>query len=175
MKNNKIIVAVLIVVIASGLAVYVRYSTTKNISSISEPVTPSAVVLYDNTEYGFTFSLPDTWKGYSVIKNTWEGNPLIATSIKETGIKLIVRNPKWTPNLPYEDIPILIFTVAQWDSYVAGNFAISAAPIEAIELARNNLYVFALPPRWDFDYSEGHQEAQDIVASRPIKAYFLQQ
>jgi hypothetical protein len=82
----------------------------------------------------------------------------------------LIRNPKWTATAPYEDLPVLVFTLAQWDSYVAEKFSVSAAPIQATELARNNAYVFALPPRWDFDYSTGVKEAEDIIASKPLIA-----
>jgi hypothetical protein len=39
----------------------------------------------------------------------------------------------------------------------------------ATELGRNNLYVFALPPRWNYDFSEGHEEAENIIKSNPLK------
>ena len=130
--------------------------------------------MYSNPDFGFTFALPDSWKGYSIVNNTWQGNPLTATSSKQAGPKLLIRNQKWTSALPYEDIPVMVFTVAQWNSYVAGNFSVSAAPILATELGRNNLYVFTFPPRWDFDYSEGYQEAQDIIKSNPLKTFNVQ-
>ena len=89
----------------------------------------------------------------------------------ETGPKLLIRNPQWTENVHYEDIPVLVFTIAQWNAYKAEDFAVSAAPILASELGRNNKYVFALPPRWDYDYSKGYQEAQSIIKSNPLKAF----
>lgn len=30
-------------------------------------------LLYRNTKYGFTFSLPSSWKGYSIVTSTWSG------------------------------------------------------------------------------------------------------
>jgi hypothetical protein len=133
--------------------------------------TASASVTYKNADYGFNFSLPDNWKGYSVVQKTWTGTPLTPGTKSETGPKLLIRNPNWTADIPYEDIPILVFTLAQWDSYTAENFTVSAAPIPASELARNNSYVFALPPRWDFDYSKGVEDAQNILKSNPLKTF----
>ena len=132
----------------------------------------NTAITYTNTDYGFTFSLPNDWNGYSIVKNVWNGNVLkdIASPI---GPKILVRNPKWTQSAPYEDMPILVFTISQWNSYIAGDFAVSAAPIQATELARNNKYVFALPPRWDFDYSLGFKEAEDIIGGRPLHAFNL--
>ena len=127
--------------------------------------------VYVNNNYGFSFSLPDDWKGYSIVENTWEGNSLTTSSMIANGPKIIIRNPNWTESLHYEDIPVMIFTLKQWNSYLAEDFSIGAAPVPASELARNNAYVFALPARWDFDYSKGFEEAQNILKSKPIKTF----
>jgi hypothetical protein len=130
--------------------------------------TPPTV--YTNTDYGFTFSLTDDWKGYSIIKSNWQGSP-IAEGTATTGQKITIRNPKWTETEPYEDIPILVFTIPQWNSYIKEDFSVSAAPILASELARNNTYVFALPPRWNFDYSLGFKEAEDMIVGGALHAF----
>ncbi len=173
MKSNKTI-SVLIVVVSLMALVLVGYSLSgKNneIVPVSEPTASSTSVVYSNTDFGFNFSLPESWQGYSVISSTWEGNPLTVTGTKQSGNKLLIRNPKWTSTVPYQDIPVIIFTVEQWNSYQAENFSVSAAPILASELGRNNLYVFALPARWNFDYSEGYIEAENIVKSNPLKSF----
>lgn len=175
MKNNKTI-SVLTIIISLLVLLSVGYllsnedteKTSKGDSSAS-----STSVVYSNTDFGFTFSLPSNWEGYSVVQGAWQGNPLTAGGAKQTGIKLLIRNPKWTSELPYEDIPVMIFTRAQWDLYSAEKFSVSAAPILASEIGRNNLYVFALPPRWNFDYSEGYEEAENIVRSNPLKAFAI--
>lgn len=170
MKNRKTFVAVLILglIMVAGLLVYASYSKNKNIAPMD------TAVVYDNSTYGFTFDLPVTWEGYTVVEQTWEGNPLNDTQADVSGPKLLVRNPQWTAGLPYEDIPILVFTLGQWDAYTAEDFAVSAAPIPATELGRNNAYVFALPARWDFDYSEGYEEAQHIVGRDPLQGYAVE-
>jgi hypothetical protein len=149
-----------------------KYLTVSG-NQLTETTHPnSTAVIYKNSDYGFTFSLPATWQGYTIVKSTWQGTALTSAAAP-SGPKLIVRNPNWTTSAHYEDIPILVFTIAQWNSYRAENFAVSAAPIQASELARNNTYVFALPPRWDFDYSQGYKEAEDIVAGKPLRAFNL--
>ena len=176
MKNTKTI-SILIVVVSLmvlGLVGYLLSEKNKEIVPVNEPTASSTAVVYNNSDYGFTFSLPESWEGYSIVKNTWEGNPLTATSIKQTGAKLSIRNPKWTSALPYQDIPVMVFPVAQWNSYIAGNFSVGAAPILASELGRNNLYVLALPARWNFDYSEGYLEAESILKSNPLKTFDVQ-
>jgi hypothetical protein len=179
MKIYKILAVVVVVVIVLGVATYTFYTKDKTEIPVNEPTASTTPVLYSNilysnTDFGFTFSLPESWEGYSIVKSTWEGNPLTATSTKEVGNKILIRNPKWTSALPYQDIPVLVFTLAQWDSYTAENFSVSAAPIPASELGRNDTYVFALPPRWNFDFSEGYAEAESIVNSNPLKTFNLQ-
>lgn len=167
MNNKKPLGAIVLVLIA--LLAYFLYLKDKNVSPVNGPLTTP--VTYTNPDLGFTFSLPGSWNGYSIIKETWQGNPLTSSATSQTGTKLLIRNPNWTSALPYQDIPILVFTLAQWKSYVAEDFSVSAAPILASELARNNLYVFALPPRWNFDYGEGHAEAEEIMRSNPLRAF----
>jgi len=171
MKKNKIIILPFFVIILLFIA-YMLYFKNKNIPAKVDNPANSLVssIVYKNTDYGFNFTLPANWKGFSIIKAAWEGT-MQTNTVVQSGPKLIIRNPKWTAALPYEDIPILIFTVPQWNAYIAESFSISAAPIEATELSRNNTYVFALPPRWDFDYSLDFEEAEDIIAGNPLKAF----
>ena len=175
MKKNKTIWVILVLIIIFVVAFWVYNKNTTNVSPVNNSPAPvDTSVIYTNADYGFTFTLPDDWSGYSIVQNTWTGNPLVPNiTVNETGPKLLIRNPKWTSAVHYEDIPIMVFTLAQWKSYVAEDFAVSAAPIQASELARNNNYVFALPPRWDFDYSQGFEEADNIVKTNPIKTFDL--
>lgn len=170
-KNTSIMVVIIaiIAIIGAGL---IFYYYRNNTDAVKTPVQVDNSVTYRNDQYGFTFSLPDSWKGYTVVENTWKGTPLNSKTA-QSGPKLLIRNPKWTASAPYEDLPVLVFTISQWNSYLAENFTVSAAPILASEMARNNTYVFALPPRWDFDYSLGVEEAQDIIASKPLKTFNL--
>ena len=171
-KNKLIYLAFLVFAIILIYIAYVFYFKNKNIPPMKNNPANSLVssIVYKNTDYGFSFSLPANWKGYSIIKDIWEGTKLTNTSV-QSGPKLLIRNPKWTAAVPYEDLPILIFTIPQWNAYIAESFSISAAPIEASELSRNNAYVFALPPRWDFDYSLDFKEAEDIIAGNPLKPF----
>ncbi len=174
MNKNKLVIAFFVLVIVLGFGVYYFSSKDKTIppgEDINSPLVSS--VVYKNNDYGFNFSLPANWQGYSIVSNTWEGMSLTTSTIVETGPKLLIRDPKWTVTSPHEDLPILVFTIQQWNSYLAENFSIGAAPIKASELARNNTYVFALPTRWDFDYSLGFKEAQDIIAGNPIRTFDL--
>lgn len=170
MKNNKTIIAVIILILILGSVAYLFYSHNKNTPPVNSDTASSTSITYNNADYGFNFSLPANWQGYTVVKEVWKGTALESTTA-QSGSKLLIRNPKWTTAAPYEDLPILVFTIPQWDAYQAESFSVSAAPIKASELARNNRYVFALPPRWDFDYSLDFKEAEDIFAGNPLHPF----
>ncbi|MCX6717891.1 MAG: hypothetical protein NTU76_04455 [Candidatus Taylorbacteria bacterium] len=170
MNKQKLYWSVGFFVVIIGLLFFLFYRIGKDIGEANVLNSNNNSIVYENTDYGFDFSLPANWQGYSIIKSTWQGTALKNISAP-TGTKLLIRNPNWTETAHYEDIPILIFTISQWDSYLAENFSISAAPIQASELARNNTYVFALPPRWNFDYSLGYKEAEEIIARSPLSAF----
>ena len=167
-KNTIITLAVIIILVLSAGLIYYFY---QNKAEVEETPTQDTIsITYKSTQYGFTFYLPENWQGYSIFQTTWNGTALNSTA-PQSGPKLLIRNPKWTAGAPYEDLPILVFTIAQWNGYLLENFSVSAAPIPATELGRNNVYVFALPPRWNYDYSLGYQEATDIIAGNPLHPF----
>lgn len=171
--NKKTLIAAVILLIVLAAGFYYYYSTQNNdVAVVNSPNISIISITYTNPDYGFNFTLPIDWEGYSIVKETWQGNAL-TKEVASSGPKLLIRNPKWSSTVSFEDLPILVFTISQWNSYLAGNFAVSAAPIQASELGRNNVYVFALPPRWDFDYSLGYEEAQNIIIGKPLQTFNL--
>ena len=138
-----------------------------------KPVSDQKPNLYTNTQYGFSFSLPESWKGYSIINDKWEGLSLESQNqgtVVETGPLLSIRHPEWTDQNPRQDIPIMIFTLKQWNSLQQEKFHIGAAPIGPSELGRNSRYVFALPARYNFAFPQGYEEVEDILNSNPLHA-----
>ncbi|MBX5477046.1 MAG: hypothetical protein IRZ18_08000 [Clostridia bacterium] len=130
-------------------------------------------IVYKNTEYGFTFTLPESWKGYSIVTGQWEGAAVDgqdAGKIVETGPMISIRHPQWTAEHPRQDIPIMIFTLAQWDALQQGKFHIGAAPINPSELGRNDQYVFALPARYNYSFPTGYEEVEQILEGHPLQA-----
>ncbi len=111
------------------------------------PVAAPVSVVYSNVQYGFCFALPESWKGYSVVPDQW-GGTILSSGQTVHGPQILIRNPKWTATNPYQDIPIMVFTPAEWQRVQAVTMAVSAAPIGPSELGHNSKYVFALPPRW---------------------------
>ena len=90
------------------------------------PVPLSTPFVYHNTRYGFCFLLPADWKRVHHRHGKVERNcPEYAE--EESGPQLLIRNPKWTKDDPWQDIPIMIFTPSQWKLVAAENMAVSAA------------------------------------------------
>jgi hypothetical protein len=123
-------------------------------------------VVYENTRYGFLFYLPETWKGYKAVEDQWEGTS--GANIVETGPQLLIRHPDWTQNDPRQDIPIMVFTLEQWNALQEGEFFVSAAPIGPSNLGSNSTYVFALPARYNYAFQKGFEEVEEILKGSPL-------
>jgi len=128
---------------------------------------------YQNSQYGFTFKLPASWQGYRVIAGEWEGRALGGAQegkVTEKGALLSIRHPQWTEEKPRQDIPIMVFTLEQWEQLRQEKFSVGAAPILPKELGRNDKYVFALPARYNFAFPEGFEEVEEILKGNPLQA-----
>lgn len=133
-------------------------------------------ILYENTLYGFRFSLPESWKGYTIITDQWEGYSLQEEQkITESGPMISIRHSQWTSENPRQDIPIMIFTLAQWNALRQDDFHIGAAPIGPRELGRNSQYVFALPARYNFAFPAGYEEVEEIIGNNALHPITLSQ
>ncbi|HUC88607.1 MAG TPA: hypothetical protein VMR49_01065 [Candidatus Paceibacterota bacterium] len=165
-KRNLIIIIPLILIMLSVRLILVL-NKPHNIET-----TQTSQVIYNNTQYGFNFSLPVNWKGYSIIAKEWKGNIVDSQpsqSIK--GPEIFIRNPLWTQDNPYQDIPIMVFTYDQWNLIEQEKLAVSAAPIGPSELGRNAKYIFALPARYNFAFPAGFEEVEKIIESKPLSAF----
>jgi hypothetical protein len=129
-------------------------------------------VVYQNEQYGFSFTLPQSWQDYTIAMSKWEGLSMGGErqQVISTGPIISIRNPKWTEANPYQDIPIMVFTTAQWKELQQAQFHIGAAPIGPSELGHNSSYVFALPARYNFAFPAGVEEVENILKGNPFKA-----
>lgn len=183
-KKSKIVIG-LVVVVAILFIVYL-FSTNNlgpiknNFTDIFASTTENSVstttqVQYKNSKYGFRVSLPDTWSGYDIVNDSWSGYGITSDGKQEenkaSGPTILIRHPKWTEDEPRQDIPVMIFTITQWNDMQADVFHIGAAPINPSELTRNQKYVFALPARYNFSYLTGYEEVDEIVRGDNVKAF----
>ena len=158
------------VVLAVGIGVLVG----TNKSQAPAPMPSAETLQYVNTDYGFSFTLPKSWAGYTVSINKWTGyavNDQLGYVPAAQGPVVSIHNPLWTRAKPYQDIPIMVFTLNQWADLQADKFHIGAAPIGPSELGRNAKYVFALPARYNFAFPPGYEEVQMILQGKPLTAF----
>ena len=141
-------------------------STTQQTPAHQTRAAPS--ITYKNAQYGFCFSLPEGWKGYSIVLDVWEGSADNGPVAHGPIVK--IRHPLWVSELPRQDIPIMVFTRAQWRSVQQEKFDVSAAPFGPEELGRNSRFVFALPPRYNYAFPPGYEEVVEIMKNKPLRA-----
>ena len=160
----------IIIIIVIGIVGYFTLVKKPFISN-SIPVQETSLV-YNNVQYGFDFSLPFGWKGYSIVSQNWNGTMIdIQTKQSVEGPEILIRHPLWTSLNPRQDIPIMIFTISQWNLIQQERLSVGAAPIPPSELGRNANYVFALPARYNFAFPVGFEEVQQIIANNPLRAF----
>lgn len=171
--------SVILLVVATLAGCAAQTSAERNPSSTPTPsasptatssTTPSTAnsITYSNTRYGFTFTLPKSWTGYKIVSTTWQGWSSETGKVVQTGPMLSIRHPLWTGASKRQDIPILIYTLAQWNSLMDEKFNMGAAPIPPSELGRNSAYVFALPARYNYAFPTGYQEVEQILQGSPL-------
>lgn len=135
----------------------------------SKPAKAPTSVIYRNMQYGFCFLLPESWKGFTIVTEQWQGT-VFSSGQTVHGPQLLIRNPKWTQENPYQDIPIMVFTPEEWQQVVKVEMSVSAAPIGPAKLGQNSHYVFALPPRWiGFDDSAGQDEVNSWMEQNRLQ------
>jgi hypothetical protein len=130
---------------------------------------PQQSYIYSNTDYDFSFTLPDSWKGYSIVSDKWKGTATEGSLGDETGPMISIRHPEWSLQNQRQDIPIMIFTLSQWNLLQQEKFHIGAAPMGPSELGRNSKYVFALPARYNYAFPTGYEEVEKILESNPLQ------
>jgi hypothetical protein len=147
-------------------------------NSTPEPAkeSPSAdlsrqTLVYKNTKYGFSFTLPQTWEGYTILTDKWEGGDREKGDV-DRGPVISIRHPGWTKESPRQDIPIMIFTIAQWDAMDHGSLSVGTAPVGPAELGRNRKYVFALAPRSSNTKFVGVDEVNEILRHDPLRPFW---
>src|SRR5512135_1880815 len=131
----------------------------------------SAGVTYRNEQYGLLVSLPDDWRGFSVLTETKSITDVNSGATVGSFVELKLRNPKWTSANPYEDLPIMVFTPDQWAHVANGEWNVSAAPFPPSELTRNSKFVFGLPPRYNYDFAQGWEQVQQLVDNHAVQAF----
>ncbi len=158
-KFPNIVMIIVLAVLLVGVTGYFGFIRQRGGQNVS--------IIYRNTEYGFSFKLPISWQGYSLVMSRWQGNAPDGDVIAE-GPMISIRHPQWTSQHPRQDIPIMIFSNSQWQALQQGSFHIGAAPINPSELGHTARYVFALPARYNYAFPEGFEEVEKILEGKPL-------
>jgi len=129
-------------------------------------------IRYHNEQYDFTFSLPASWRGYSVLIQQWDAPLYSADDQKVVGTEhgpiIVLRHPLWKTNDLYQDIEIMVFTHSQWKDEEQGKFFPYAGGMIS-EMWHNQKYVFGLFSRYNAnDDVKGWKEADDIIATNCV-------
>lgn len=178
-KTFKIISGVFLIAIVF-LAIYFNFikkdDGQPNVKPVATTTNQTAVSnVYKNSNYGFSLTLPDSWKGYTIVNDEWNGYAdsvnISEQNAAQVGPLIFIRHPKWTEDVQRQDIPIMVFTLDQWEKIQNDEFHIGAAPINPSELGRNSKYVFALPARYNFAFPVGYEEVDQILELKPLKAF----
>lgn len=185
LDHPKIINVVLIigVILLVSFAVYFNLKKTpennnivnQNNSTSTENTIKLSRIYYKNSDYGFVINLPNSWEGYSVIEDEWEGSAVNNTPDQseptEHGPLVSVRHPDWEYKSPRQDIPIMVFTLKQWSDLTFDKFHVGSAPINPSEIGRNAKYVFAIPARYNYGFLVGYEEVDLILRGDSVKAF----
>lgn len=130
--------------------------------------------VYNNKEYGFYFTLPESWKGFSIVEDKWEGVSLVDSKENQSGALIYIRHPEWTEETTRQDIPVMIFTMEQWETLNNEEFSVGAAPVLPGKLGENSKYVFALPARYNYSFLTGFEEVEEIIEGKPLQTFEIE-
>ena len=160
--NNNPVKIIIVVIILAVLGVFAYQNFNKPINNPPVDSTKISPVYTDN-QYGFSIALPNSWVGYTILNSQWEGRDIATGTVTEHGPEITLRHPLWTEANPREDMPVMVFTTAQWAIVNSGKIALGAAPIAPGVLGKNSKYVIALPARYNYDYKTGWEEVDTLV------------
>ncbi len=138
--------------------------------SPGHPSQPTGLaVRYHDTKSGFTFYLPDSWRGYSVLHKQWEGQTYLpandATITVTHGPVIVLRHPRWKASEPHQDITFLLYTRSQWDAEHQGKFSSTYyAGGTMVEMWHSRKYVFAVSTHDSKAELNGWREVSEVVS-----------
>ena len=120
-------------------------------------------IVYKNTQYGFLFTLPGSWKGYTIVNENWQGLDQNG-KVVETGPIILIRSPHWTSENKYQDIPIMLISYEQIASYRSGILSFETFGSQYI-IGNGSEYYFTIPSNYIDSKLLGYNEVEKILNS----------
>lgn len=164
MKTKIIILVLILVVAGAGIWFWQKQKVSPYLDSIT----------YRNDLFGFSISLLDSWKGYTVNQTKEDIYDISGKTTTNNGVVdsfqiIELHHPLETAQNPREDMPIMIFTSVQWGHIQKEEWSVGAAPFPPSILGQNSKYVMALPARYNYDFKPGWEEVDQLVHT--LKSY----
>ena len=140
-------------------------------TSMNVACQPTGIPLrYHDAGYGLTFSLPTSWRGYSVSVQQLDDETYSPAEDRRILVghtpMITLRHPRWQVSAPHQDIPILVFTRDQWNALHHGALwpSLFAGGVMD-ELWHDHDFVFVMSSRYNAaDEVSGWKEVAEIVA-----------
>ena len=143
---------------------------TAGCASMDDANQPSGLPLrYHSARYGLTFYLPISWRGYSVSVQQLDDVRYSPAEDRQVIVghtpMITLRHPQRQAGTRYQDIPILVFTRAQWAALHHGALwpSLFAGGVMD-ELWHSQRFVLAMSSRYNAaDEVKGWKEVAEIV------------
>jgi|GEM_PF-3277656 hypothetical protein len=123
---------------------------------------------YLNDEYHFGIYLPKEWQGLQVLKEQKTGNKNwdeLFSKIDKNYTVLNIRHPKWTKEMPYQDISFVIFRTKEWnknlDDAIHGNYDLLPPTVPG----GDTIYVIRLNPTAYNNTLIGYEEVLKLIGT----------
>ncbi len=143
----------------------------KRVSEISNKLLKESfsLVQYKNSQYGFVFSMPLTWKGYFVSEEKWKGVNRTGESGGSTvrGPLIVISRPPEGSENQASRIVIFVLTLKEWNEFSNGEFRMGTARHGLVKVGNNKRYIFAVPESY-FDKTSFDKTSGDFTEIRQI-------
>jgi hypothetical protein len=118
--------------------------------------------------YGFTFMLPASWKGFSILHEGWDVKDSGESHVNAKGPTIIIRHPKWTVARQIVDIPVWVFTLKQWEERIPYHLVAGG---DVLEVGRTDKYVFGVASRFSWPGMGDDDELDRIALDADMAVY----
>ncbi len=133
------------------------------ITDVTLAETAASAVAYENTRYGFVFSLPEKLAGLFGRRRTVDRHAPNAGRRRRVGRAGSDSAPGLDGGQPRQDIPIMCVHQGAVGTGAKRALSVGAAPFGPSRLGENSSTSSALPARYNYAFPTGFEEVADIL------------